>query len=289
MPLKLPSFRARRDVYPADLWTQCPSARRCCSTSSSRRRCGSARRAVTTSGSSAPARLEQLLDQGRGRERDAGLVSGDALGFVDQKAYPDRIAAAQTATGDARRRRVGDGRIGGTPVAICVMDFGFMGGSMGSVVGEKVTRAAEHALASADAADRRQRVGRRADAGGHARAHAAGQDARRAGAPAGRRRPVHLGPVRPDHRRRLRLVRGGRRRQRRRAERAHRVRRRARLGGDDRRGAAAGLPAGRVPVRPRVRRPGRARADLRDELAAILDVLAPAAAAGGNEWSAGRG
>jgi len=66
---------------------------------------------------------------------------------VDQKAYPDRVAAAQAATGlrDAAIR--GIGRIEDHPVSICVMDFAFMGGSMGAVVGEKVTRAAEDALA----------------------------------------------------------------------------------------------------------------------------------------------
>src|SRR4030095_8890335 len=78
---------------------------------------------------------------------DAGLVSEDPLGFVDQKAYPDRVAAAQLATRLRDAAMWGTGRIEGTPVAIVVMDFGFMGGSMGAVVGEKVARAAEGALA----------------------------------------------------------------------------------------------------------------------------------------------
>ena len=82
-------------------------------------------------------------------ERDAGLQSVDALGFVDQKAVPgpidggadrDRACATPPCGAPADRRR--------TEVAICVMDFGFMGGSMGAVVGEKVTRAAEDALAA---------------------------------------------------------------------------------------------------------------------------------------------
>ncbi len=75
-----------------------------------------------------------------------GLQSVDPLGFVDQKAYPDRIAAAQLATGMRDAAVWGTGTIDGRPVAICVMDFGFMGGSMGAVVGEKVTRAAEYSL-----------------------------------------------------------------------------------------------------------------------------------------------
>ncbi len=79
-------------------------------------------------------------------ERDAGLLSVDPLGFVDQKPYPERLEAAQTATGMRDAAVWGTGAIAGRRVAICVMDFGFMGGSMGAVVGEKVTRAAEAAL-----------------------------------------------------------------------------------------------------------------------------------------------
>ena len=95
---------------------------------------------------SAEARLAHLLDHGTFVEHDAGLTSVDPLGFVDQKAYPDRIASAQLATGMKDAAVWGTGSIEGRPVAICVMDFGFMGGSMGAVVGEKVTRAAEYAL-----------------------------------------------------------------------------------------------------------------------------------------------
>jgi acetyl-CoA carboxylase carboxyl transferase subunit beta len=97
---------------------------------------------------SAGARLELLLDSGTWTERDAGLQSVDVLGFVDQKPYPDRLAAAELATGMRDAAVWGTGSIGGTQLAMCVMDFGFMGGSMGAVVGEKVTRAAEHALAA---------------------------------------------------------------------------------------------------------------------------------------------
>jgi acyl-CoA carboxylase subunit beta len=146
MPLKLPSFRARRDVYPPDLWTKCPS----CATMLFNKQLEKNLRVCTTCGHhfrlSASARLEHLLDPGSWSERDGGLQSVDALGFVDQKPYPDRLAAAQLATGMRDAAVWGTGAIGGTPLAMCVMDFGFMGGSMGAVVGEKVTRAAEHAL-----------------------------------------------------------------------------------------------------------------------------------------------
>jgi acetyl-CoA carboxylase carboxyl transferase subunit beta len=148
MPLKLPSFRARRDVYPPDLWTKCPT----CSTMLFNKQLDKNLRVCTTCGHhfrlSAEARIGHLLDHGSWSERDAGLQSVDALGFVDQRPYPDRLAAAQTATGMRDAAVWGTGAIGGTEVAICVMDFGFMGGSMGAVVGEKVARAAEHALAA---------------------------------------------------------------------------------------------------------------------------------------------
>jgi acetyl-CoA carboxylase carboxyl transferase subunit beta len=88
------------------------------------------------------------LDPGTFEERDPGLTSKDPLGFVDQKAYPDRLAAAQLATGLRDAAVWGYGRIEDQRVAILVMDFGFMGGSMGAVVGEKVARAAEGALAA---------------------------------------------------------------------------------------------------------------------------------------------
>ena len=146
MPLKLPGFRARRDVYPPDLWTKCPS----CETMLFNKQLDKANRVCPTCGHhfrlSAAARLELLLDANTWAERDPGLQSVDALGFVDQKAYPDRLAAAQAATGMRDAAVWGTGAIGGQAIAICVMDFGFMGGSMGAVVGEKVTRAAEHAL-----------------------------------------------------------------------------------------------------------------------------------------------
>ncbi len=148
MPIKLPSFRSRTDVYPPDLWTRCPS----CETMLFNKQLDKAMRVCTTCGHhfrlSAASRLEQLLDHESFEEQDAGLQSVDALGFVDQKTYPDRIAAAQAATGMRDAAVWGTGTIEGTHVAICVMDFGFMGGSMGAVVGEKVTRAAEFALAS---------------------------------------------------------------------------------------------------------------------------------------------
>ena len=147
-PIKFPSFRPKRNVYPPDLWTKCPS----CEEMLFNKQLDKAMRVCPACGHHfrlpASTRIEQLADPGTWDERDAGLQSVDALGFVDQKAYPDRLTAAQTATGMRDAAVWGTADIGRTEVALCVMDFGFMGGSMGAVVGEKVTRAAEHALAA---------------------------------------------------------------------------------------------------------------------------------------------
>jgi len=92
-------------------------------------------------------RIELLVDRGSFAEHDAALTSGDPLGFVDSKPYPERIAAAQAKSGERDAVIAGAATIADSPVELVVMDFDFMGGSMGSVVGEKITRAAERALA----------------------------------------------------------------------------------------------------------------------------------------------
>ena len=146
MPFTLP-FRPRRETYPPDMWTKCPS----CSEMLFNKQLEKNLRVCGTCGHhfriSAKSRLDQLMDPGTFRERDEGLASRDPLGFVDSKTYPDRIVAAQLATGRRDAAIWGFGALGGRRVAICALDFGFMGGSMGSVVGEKVTRAAEGAFA----------------------------------------------------------------------------------------------------------------------------------------------
>jgi acetyl-CoA carboxylase carboxyl transferase subunit beta len=146
MPIKLP-FRPRRDSYPADLWTQCPTCGEMLynkQLEKSQRVCGKCGHHFRLR---IGERLETIVDAGSFTEHDAGLESVDPLGFVDSKAYPDRLAQARASTGATDAAVWGTATIGGTAVSICVMDFAFMGGSMGSVVGEKVTLAAEHALA----------------------------------------------------------------------------------------------------------------------------------------------
>ncbi len=91
-------------------------------------------------------RIAQLLDEGSFEPMDANLTANDPLGFVDMKAYPDRIKAAQRSSGQPEGLISGTGFVKGRKVVVCVMDFSFLAGSMGSVVGEKITRATLHAL-----------------------------------------------------------------------------------------------------------------------------------------------
>jgi acetyl-CoA carboxylase carboxyl transferase subunit beta len=91
-------------------------------------------------------RIVQIADEGSFTEIARGLHSDDPLGFVDSKPYPERLRAAERSTGLRDAAIAGSCSIGGTSTAIVVLDFSFLGGSMGSVVGEKFARAADLAV-----------------------------------------------------------------------------------------------------------------------------------------------
>jgi acetyl-CoA carboxylase carboxyl transferase subunit beta len=93
----------------------------------------------------APARIALLLDEAQRKNLFDEVVPADPLGFADTKRYADRLKAYQKALGVADAVVVVSGTIEKIPVLLAVMDYRFMGGSMGSVVGEKLTRAAETA------------------------------------------------------------------------------------------------------------------------------------------------
>lgn len=90
--------------------------------------------------------IDLLLDPGSFREADRKMRSTDPLKFRDSKAYADRIEATVRGTGMFDAMQSGMGKIQDIPVSIAVMDFGFIGGSMGSVVGEKIARAVDRAV-----------------------------------------------------------------------------------------------------------------------------------------------
>ncbi len=90
--------------------------------------------------------MDILLDADSFTEYDVGLLSLDPLQFKDSKKYPDRIAEARKKTGRNDAVIAGIGAIDGRQVSFAIMDFSFVGGSMGSVVGEKIARAIERSL-----------------------------------------------------------------------------------------------------------------------------------------------
>ncbi|ARV10214.1 acetyl-CoA carboxylase subunit beta [Winogradskyella sp. PC-19] len=90
--------------------------------------------------------FEILFDDNKFKELDAGLSSKDPLKFEDTKKYPDRLKAAQAKTNLTDAVRCAVGKSKGNDLVIACMDFAFIGGSMGSVVGEKIARAADYAL-----------------------------------------------------------------------------------------------------------------------------------------------
>lgn len=90
--------------------------------------------------------INMILDDGALEEYDANLESLDPLKFKDSKRYPDRIKAAQVKSGLKDAVVAGLGSINGIKISFAIMDFNFVGGSMGSVVGEKIARAIERSL-----------------------------------------------------------------------------------------------------------------------------------------------
>ncbi|MEM1408297.1 MAG: acetyl-CoA carboxylase, carboxyltransferase subunit beta [Bacteroidota bacterium] len=90
--------------------------------------------------------FEILFDDNKFTELDEKLQSADPLSFKDTKPYPDRILASQKKTGLKDAVRSATGKMNGLPITISCMDFSFIGGSMGSVVGEKIARAIDFAI-----------------------------------------------------------------------------------------------------------------------------------------------
>ena len=90
--------------------------------------------------------FEILFDNNFYKELDENLSSSDPLNFKDRKSYKNRLSATKKTTGLNDAIRTGVGKINGLSIIICCMDFGFIGGSMGSVVGEKISRAIDYSL-----------------------------------------------------------------------------------------------------------------------------------------------
>ncbi len=131
---------------PAGVFTKCPGCRETLDTASLEKNDSVCPQCQHHFPVSAARRLEILLDPGSFVESDASIESVDPLSFRDSKKYSDRLRAARRTAGGADALRSGSGRIEEIPVELGIFVFEFMGGSMGSVVGEKVTRVFERAL-----------------------------------------------------------------------------------------------------------------------------------------------
>ncbi len=93
-------------------------------------------------------RLSMLFDDAKYEEFDFGMASTDPLGFVDSKPYVDRLAGMQSSTSLRDAVICAGGHMNGRPTIICALELKFIGGSMGAVVGEKITRSIERCLAA---------------------------------------------------------------------------------------------------------------------------------------------
>ena len=145
MRLRMPFGRQRKE-FPSHLWTQCPTCGEMLFNKQLARNANVCTKCEHHFRLGARERIELLVDKGTFTEHDVDLTSGDPLGFSDQKPYPQRIQQSQAKSGERDAAICGTARIEENQVELAVMDFEFMGGSMGSVVGEKLTRAAERAL-----------------------------------------------------------------------------------------------------------------------------------------------
>ena len=146
-PIENPTPVEERRVRTEGMWTKCGSCRaiiwkkdleanwEVCSKCDHHFRLGARRR------------LELLLDDEPWSELDSELASSDPLHFTDTKPYAQRLKDAQHKLGMKDAILTAEGHLNGRPVICCSMEFGFIGGSMGAVVGEKVARAIERSLA----------------------------------------------------------------------------------------------------------------------------------------------
>jgi acetyl-CoA carboxylase carboxyl transferase subunit beta len=136
--------RPKRGV-PEGLWKRCPGCRATIFRKEAEKRLGVCPECEYHWYVPARQRIAQVLDEGTFEEWDADLQSADPLGFVDKIPYPQRLEEEQQRTGLREAAVVGAGMIRGRRVAFGVTDSAFIMGSMGSVVGEKLTRTAERA------------------------------------------------------------------------------------------------------------------------------------------------
>ena len=141
--LRCGSGRKDPKKIPDGLWVKCPSCQKSVFKRLVEERLETCPECGHHFPMTAQARIDMLIDEGTWTEWDSNISSADPLNFVDSQKYPDRIAAAQKKTKMKDAVLTGSGKLDGCPVGLGVMDFRFNGGSMGSAVGERLTRMVE--------------------------------------------------------------------------------------------------------------------------------------------------
>jgi acetyl-CoA carboxylase carboxyl transferase subunit beta len=146
MPSRIRTEGGSKRNVPEGLWTKCDSCAAVLYRPELERNLAVCPKCNSHMPLSARARLEQFLDPGENREIASRLEPVDPLKFRDSKKYRDRIVAAQKKTGEKDALVAFAGKLTGRAIVACAFEFGYMGGSMGSVVGEKFARAGQECL-----------------------------------------------------------------------------------------------------------------------------------------------
>jgi acetyl-CoA carboxylase carboxyl transferase subunit beta len=148
LPSRIRTEGGTKRRVPAGLWVKCPSCTAVLYRSELERNQDVCPKCAHHMRQGARRRLEQFLDPEPRDELGADLRAADPLEFKDSKRYPDRLVAARKSTGESDAAIAMSGQTLGLPLVAVAFEFQFMGGSMGSVVGERFTLAAEHAMAA---------------------------------------------------------------------------------------------------------------------------------------------
>lgn len=146
MPSRIRTEGGNKRNVPEGLWTKCVSCSAVLYRPELERNMQVCPKCAHHMPVTARLRLQQFLDEGGHREIAENLEPVDALKFRDSKKYRDRITAAQKRTGEKDALVAMVGKLHGQDIVVCAFEFRFMGGSMGSVVGEKFARAAQEAM-----------------------------------------------------------------------------------------------------------------------------------------------
>ena len=136
----------QRPAIPEGLWTKCEECKEIIFAKTVEQNLNVCPRCGFHNRLTARERFALLFDEGQYEEFALGIRSGDPLQFRDTKAYPDRLRLYTQKVGSGDAVLCAEGNLDGIPLVIASLEYDFMGGSMGSVVGEKITLAAERAL-----------------------------------------------------------------------------------------------------------------------------------------------